>query len=213
MSGSVQPESVQPDGDAWEIERDRAIGQVLPVVATFGWTARAFAAIGWSDAEVRACFPGGTVDMIEAYSARADRRMASAAQGLPAGLRTGERVRALIAVRLADLQTYRPAARRAFAVLGLPANRAVAARVVFATADAAWAAVGDRSTDTNWYTKRATLAAIYAATVLVWLGTDEPGNEQAMSFFDRRVATAARLGRLRRRIQDGVSLKGFVRPS
>ncbi|GAN76678.1 COQ9 family protein [Acidisphaera rubrifaciens] len=198
---------------ALEAMRDRAIEQVLPAVATFGWTTRALAAVGWSDAEARSCFPGGAVEMIEAFCARADRRMEAAAPGLPAELRTGERLRALVAARLADHRTHRPAARRAFAVLGLPANRGAAARTLFATADAAWGAVGDRSTDMNWYTKRATLAGIYGATLLVWLGTDDPDDERALAFFDRRVATTARLGRLRRRIQTGLSLERWTRPS
>lgn len=200
-------------GHASDVVRDRAIEQVLPAVATLGWTPRAFAAVGWSDAEARACFPGGTLDMIEAFRARTDRRMAAAASDLPADLRTGARVRALIAARLADHRTHRPAARRAFAILSVPANRGVAARSLFATADAAWAAVGDRSTDINWYSKRVTLAGIYAATLLVWLGADDPDDERALAFFDRRVAAAARLGQLRRRILAGVSPERWTRPS
>jgi ubiquinone biosynthesis protein COQ9 len=43
------------------------------------------------------------------------------------------------------------------------------------TADAAWTALGDASRDGNWYTKRATLAAVLASVALFRLGDDSPG--------------------------------------
>lgn len=208
MTGSAEAAFLPTD-----VARDRAIELVLPAVATFGWTRRAFAAVGMSDAETSAHFRGGAVDMVQAFCARADRRMAAAAQGLPAGLRTGERVRALIAARLADHRPHRQAVRRAMAVLGRPGNGRAAARTLLATADAAWTAIGDRSTDSNWYTKRATLAAVYAATLLFWLGADDPDDERALAFFDRRVAATAHLGRIRRQIESSLSRRWTNRPS
>ena len=59
---------------------------------------------------------------------------------------------------------------------------------MWGTADAIWVALGDTSTDVNWYSKRATLSAVYAATVLYWLGDDSPDHEATWAFLDRRIA-------------------------
>jgi len=45
---------------------------------------------------------------------------------------------------------------------------------------------GDRSTDTSWYTKRMTLAAIYAATELYMIQDRSPEYEDTWSFMERR---------------------------
>jgi hypothetical protein len=51
-------------------------------------------------------------------------------------------------------------------VLAWPGNAALAARCIGRTIDALWHAAGDRAADFSWYTKRATLAGVYAATPL-----------------------------------------------
>ena len=78
--------------------------------------------------------------------------------------------------------------RRGSALFALPLYAADGARALWGTADAIWVALGDTSTDVNWYSKRATLSAVYAATVLYWLGDDSPDHETTWAFLDRRIA-------------------------
>jgi ubiquinone biosynthesis protein COQ9 len=54
-----------------------------------------------------------------------------------------------------------------------------------------WYAAGDRSADFSWYTRRATLAAVYTATLAFWLGPRAPDMEEALAFLDRRLADLA----------------------
>jgi ubiquinone biosynthesis protein COQ9 len=58
-----------------------------------------------------------------------------------------------------------------------------------------WYAAGDSSADFSWYTRRASLGAIYAATLAYWLRDDDPDTTDAMAFLDRRLADLARLQR------------------
>jgi ubiquinone biosynthesis protein COQ9 len=188
-------------------ERDVALLAVLPYVAEHGWTTRALrlalADLRQTDAQTEFLFQGAT-DMIEAYLDLADRRMSDAAAAL-VQTRRSERVRALIAMRLHQADAERPALRRATALLALPVNAAAAARTLARTTDAIWHAAGDQSADFSWYTKRATLAAVYSATVLYWLRHDSwSGPEKAitLAFLDRRLGDVARLGRLRARMSE-----------
>ena len=53
-------------------------------------------------------------------------------------------------------------------------------RSVYETVDGIWYAAGDSATDFSFYTKRVTLAAIYAATLPYWLEDRSPfGNHAA----------------------------------
>jgi ubiquinone biosynthesis protein COQ9 len=179
-------------------ERDAAIEALLPNVPFDGWTRTALRRAAGPDADL--LFPDGAAGMIEAYCDWADRRMENAAASLNlAEQRLPARVRALIALRLEQNRPYREAIRRALAVLALPRNTPAAARCTARTVDAIWHAAGDRSADFSWYTKRAILASVYAATLLYWLRDDSEEQAATLAFLDRRLAGVGRIGRIRRR--------------
>jgi len=183
-------------------ERDAAILGMLPHVPFDGWSKRALRAgvldAGMPADEADLLFPLGTVDMIETFSDLADRRMEAASADLPEN-RLSARVRAVIALRLAQNRPYKEAIRRGLAVLALPQNAVAAAKCTARTVDAIWHAAGDRSADFGWYTKRAILAAVYSATVLYWLSDTSDDDAATLAFLDRRLAGVGRIGRLRGR--------------
>ena len=183
-------------------ERDAAILATLPHVPRLGWTEAALEAglhgLGQDPMAHRWLFPRGPVGAVEAWSDLADRRMeeAAAREDL-AALRIPDRIRRVIAIRLEGTEPQREAFRRGLALLTLPWNAAAAARSLARTADTIWAAAGDRSADFSWYTRRASLAGIYAATVTYWLR--EPASvPAALDFLDRRLADLARMRRPKR---------------
>jgi len=53
--------------------------------------------------------------------------------------------------------------------------------------DTIWRMVGDTATDFSFYTKRATLAAVYSATLLYWLEDTSEGAADTWAFLDRRL--------------------------
>jgi ubiquinone biosynthesis protein COQ9 len=177
-------------------ERDAAVLAALPYVPRLGWTEAALESglrdLGENPAAHRWLFPRGPVGAVEAWIDLIDRRMeAAAAQEDLAALRIPARIRRLVAIRLELLEPQRDSLRRALALLVLPWNAAVAARSLARTADALWAAAGDRSADFSWYTRRASLGALYLATLAYWLR--EPGGiGEALDFLDRRMAGMSR---------------------
>ena len=186
-------------------ERDAAIDAVLERVPAQGWTVRALrSALRDSGAEpddAELLFPGGCADMVEAFIDLTDRRMEEDAAGAGlAEMRVPERVRAVIALRLAHNRPHKEAVRRALALLAL--NAPLAARCTGRTIDAIWHAAGDRAADFSWYTKRASLGAVYAATLLYWLRDDTEDDEATLAFLDRRLEGIASVGRLRRGVEE-----------
>ena len=184
-------------------ERDAAIRAALPHVPALGWTRAALEAgltdRGRDPVEAEWLFPRGAAEAVEAWCDLADREMeaTAAAEGVTA-LRIPDRIRRVITLRLEQAEPHKEALRRALAVQALPWNVPAALRAAGRTADAMWAAAGDTSADFSWYTRRATLAGIYAATVAFWLQDDEPGFPATRAFLDRRLRELASFQKRRR---------------
>lgn len=157
---------------------------------------------GWSDAALvaasgraavdpavaRLAFAGGAMDMIAAWVDQVDARMADAFDpAVLAQMPIRERIRALVWFRLEAVAGLEEALRRALAIQALPKNLARTAKLGWSSADAMWRLAGDTATDYNYYTKRAILASIYAATLAVFLSDESEGKAETRAFLDRRI--------------------------
>ena len=103
------------------------------------------------------------------------------------------RDRVALAVMLRLQAADRECVRRGSALFALPQHAAEGAGLIWGTADAIWSALGDTSRDLNWYTKRATLSAVFGSTVLYWLGDTSEGDADTRAFLDRRIETVMQI--------------------
>lgn len=178
-----------------------ALAPILPRHAAFdGWRAEAVtmaAAECGIDTDIAAlAFPGGAMDMIDAWFASIDARMLAA---LPAeqlaAMPIRKRIAALIEARLTLLARDREALRRAMAIMAMPRNSVRAARLGWRAADVMWRAAGDETTDFNHYSKRMTLAGVYAATLLVFVDDESEHWAESRAFLARRIDGVMRFER------------------
>ena len=189
-----------------ERERDRLIAAMLPDVAFDGWSRHTLRAAarrtGIPVEEALALFPRGAPDLVAAFSRWADRQMLDRLEATPIEpVSLSRRVALALRLRFEVLTPWREAVRRGLAVLALPQNAALGLRLLYETVDGLWYGVGDSSTDFSFYTKRATLAGIYAAAVLYWLDDRSTGGAATDAFIDRRLADLHRLTELRQRVE------------
>jgi ubiquinone biosynthesis protein COQ9 len=163
----------------------------------------AAARAGLSEVELDRALPQGVRSFIEHWHLATDAAMlmALAEHDLPA-LKTRDRVKLAIRLRLELLAPHREAVRRTFTVLALPGNQLLAARLLYRTLDDIWHACGDRSADFNFYTKRGLLGAIYSATVLVWLDDESEGFETTWDFLDRRIVDVMKIPQMVAKLRD-----------
>jgi ubiquinone biosynthesis protein COQ9 len=203
-----------------DLERVAVIDALLPQVPFDGWTSKALrqalAVAGMEPDDAPLIFPGGAAEMIGAFCALADERMAEASEAADlAAYRVPARVKAIIAIRLEQNRVNKEAILRAVAWLAMPQNALLSARITAATVDSIWHAAGDRSADFSWYTKRGILAWVYSSTLLFWLADHSDEDEATLAFLDRRLAEVGKIGAARRRVEDrvkdvGARLRGFV---
>lgn len=149
-------------------------------------------------------FEGGAMTMIEAWFATIDAAML--ARFTPeqlAAMKVRERITALVEARLALLAPHRESLRRAQSVLAMPANIGRAGRLGWHAADCMWRAAGDTAVDYNHYTKRTTLGAVYAATLLAFVNDDSEDHVETLAFLARRIEGIMRFEKAKARLTAG----------
>jgi len=131
---------------------------------------------------------GRAMDMIDAWIESVDQATEREwPQERLAELKVRERIRTLVAFRLAAVSDVDEAVRRAMAVMAMPQNAPRALRIGWRSSDIMWRLAGDTATDYNHYTKRTILAGIYSATLAVFINDDSDGKAKTYEFLDRRI--------------------------
>jgi ubiquinone biosynthesis protein COQ9 len=190
--------------------KDGILDAALRHVAFDGFTDKVLAAAaaeaGADKAALARLFPDGPLSLVEAFSTRTDAAMETQlAKRKLAQMKIRERIRLAVTTRLALLAPHKEAARRAAAFLTLPPHAGLGAKLLYRTVDSIWRAVGDTSTDFNFYTKRAILAAVYSTTLLRWF-TDDSENEAATAeFLDRRIENVMRFEKFKAELRERAS--------
>ena len=206
--------------DATLDEIRAALAAGIAVNAAFdGWSnaARDMAAdaAGVDRDIARIAYPGGAVDMIDAWFAQIDRAMIAAIPAdAIAAMKIRARIAALVQARLDAVAPNRESLRRALAILAMPQNVATAARLGWRTVDLIWRIAGDTATDYNHYTKRTILLGVYAATITAFLNDDSENMADTRAFLDRRIDGIMRFEKAKagfvRRTRHTPSLARFI---
>lgn len=210
-------------GDHLDIARAKILAAALPNVAFDGWTtqllANAAKEAGVPHGEMRLAFPGGILDLIDCFLADGDRRMEEVlGERDLAALKIRERITLAVRTRIEVDAAHREAVRRAVTIFSLPTSGTYGPRALYRSVDAIWRAVGDTSTDFNFYTKRAILAGVYSAVTLHWFADQSEDYAETWSFLDRRIDDVMRIEKVKASVKkatdwlpDPVGLLGRLR--
>ncbi len=178
--------------DGFEAARAAMLDHCLTLAPFDGWTSRMLAsAILAADVDAgtaKAVFPAGVRDVIRYWSAITDEKMAEAmaAPGF-AEQRIRDKVAGAVRARFDLLREDKEALRRSAAALAAPTMGPLGAKLVWVTADAIWRGLGDKSTDFNFYTKRAILSGVITSTMARWLADNSEDEAATHAFLDARI--------------------------
>jgi ubiquinone biosynthesis protein COQ9 len=211
LDATEAAETIAESAAALEKSRDRLLLATLPHVAFEGWSGAALRAgctdAGLADEQGKLIFPEGAREIIVHWSAWSDRQMLETIQLRPdfAALRMRERIAAAVRARIDVNGPWRETVRRTIALLALPPNVGIGLSCTWRTLDAIWYACGDSASDFSFYSKRATLAGVYGATVLYWLDDSSDESIDTWAFLDRRIDDVMRLPKLRSQLRHTLS--------
>ena len=188
MAGSAKKSDSYDDAAT----KEAVVEASLPDAAFDGFTdavlAKAAAKAGIEKTELDRLFPEGARSLIEAYSLSADADMEKLLAEMNLGkMKIRERIAAAVLARFAILKPHKEAARRAAATVSLPMHASLGAKLMYHTVDAMWRAVGDTSTDFNFYSKRGILAGVYGATLVRWFYDASEDERATQDFLAARI--------------------------
>ncbi len=178
---------------------------ILKRVSIEGWSYRALK-LGVSDIHLAPevltdFFPNGAKDAIRDFSRWADQKMLAEIKTFDiSGMRISEKISLSAKTRLAILQPHREAVRRATSILMVPNNAVLSMKLLYTTVDHIWYAIGDRSSDFSFYTKRGLLAGVLGSTTMFWLTDNSENSEDTINFLDRRIGDVMKFHRTRENV-------------
>ncbi|MBL4617237.1 MAG: COQ9 family protein [Robiginitomaculum sp.] len=187
-----------------DIIRQKLLPLVIKDAAFEGWTsdvlARATESADLHPGAVELALPRGCTDLIRFWAGYNDKAMLEAwEKAKPENMRIRDRAIFLVQTRIETIgEENKEAALRAVTRLTLPDQAGEALKLGWRTADIMWTAMGDTSTDYNYYTKRMILSGVFASTLMVWLQNDD---DTAWKFLDRRIGNVMQFEGLKARFR------------
>lgn len=197
-------------------KKKELLAAILPHVAFDGWSQSAFdaavAEVDINPEHAKTMCPRGAVDLAIMFHQEGDRAMVDALSAMDLSeLRIRDRIAKAIETRLSVVED-KEAVRRGSVLFALPHMAPEGSKLIWGTADAIWDALGDPSRDVNWYTKRATLSAVYTSVVLYWLGDDSLDGQATNAFISRRIDNVMTVEKVKASARANPLLKPFLGP-
>ncbi len=194
--------------------KDQLLEAALMHVPFDGWSEATFQAAiadtGVDSTIARAVCPRGSVDLAVAFHKQGDAKMLERMKSEDLSeMKFRDKIAAMVRFRL-EVVTDKEVVRRGTTLFALPQHAPDGAKLVWGTCDAIWDALGDTSDDVNWYTKRATLSAVYSATVLFWLGDTSDGHQATWEFLDRRIENVMQIEKLKAQANNSPTLSRLM---
>lgn len=179
----------------------RILTSALEFVPNHGWSMEAIAegakTLGLSSAAA-GMFSNGAGDLVLHFLSQCNSKLSEHLEeqhklvqlGQVEKKKTDEFLRDAVEVRLKMLIPYIEKWPQAMGILLLPQNIPESLKHLTNMVDDIWYYAGDKSTDINWYTRRAMLAGIYNTTELVMVQDSSPDFQDTWTFLQNRVQEA-----------------------
>jgi len=208
-------EAKKAEKDHISLALERLVTAALPLVSFDGWSANtlenAIKDAGIDPGLAHQACPRGAVDLALAFHRMGDAKMQEAlAMANLSDMRFRDQIAKAVQLRIEAVANQKEAVRRGVTLFALPTNASEGARALWATTDKIWNVLGDTSEDVNWYTKRATLSAVYSATLLYWLGDDSADSAETWAFLDRRIDNVMQFESVKAKLKDNPLAKGLA---
>lgn len=177
--------------------RAAIIASSLRHVGSHGWSRDALAA-GARDCGYPAVAHGMLIhesDLIHAVLAQSNAAMSEHLSSLDLrDMSVNERIKAGVLARLHALSPYLRVWPEAMALGAHPTALPHTLKLIAVASDEIWWHAGDRSTDAVWYTRRALLGGILAASEVFAMTDTSPQRSDTSAFLDRALQDVTRVG-------------------
>lgn len=212
-NSSFQDQSGEQD-EEYETEEQlqaRILTAALEFVPVHGWSLEAIAAgaesLGLSSASTGMFNSAG--DLVHHFIAHCNSQLTEILAeehkqiqlGQAEPKKTADFLRDAVETRLRMYAPYIDTWPQAMSLLLLPHNIPESLKLLSTMVDDIWYYAGDRSTDMNWYTKRAALTGIYNTTELVMVQDSSPDFQDTWNFLNNRIQDVVNMAGTAKQVQ------------
>ncbi|KAJ2958809.1 hypothetical protein NQZ79_g5649 [Umbelopsis isabellina] len=203
--GAPTPEPTQKaetNVNLGSVTQKKLLEATLPFVPTKGWTIESISlgaqTLGYPSV-AHGLFPNGPADLIDYFLEDCRLQLEKEMQrkknaGELENLSASEIVKLAVITRLEMTRPYIKRWPEALAIMAHPTNTPMSFNQLGRLVDDIWFYAGDKSPDMNWYTKRASLAAVYTSTELYMTQDVSPNAIDTIGFLQRRLEQAEFFG-------------------
>lgn len=110
-----------------------------------------------------------------------------------------------IKIRFELLNANKNSIRKSIIFLLKPSKQILSSKLTYNTVDHVWKLIGDKSTNCNFYTKRAILASIYSFAVLIWISDKSNDLEKTFNFLDKSIMNMNIVTNMKQKLKEIVS--------
>ena len=157
--------------------RKQILAEAKPFVVKYGWNEEILKKISksskYSSYEIKVIFPYRFKSILQFYLDDINLKMTDESKNIKLiHLKTHERIRELIKLRLMIIQSEKKLISKTFYYLLLPQNYKLSFQSLYKTVDQIWFLAGDNSSDFNFYTKRIILGSIYSSVIMHFINNN-----------------------------------------
>lgn len=187
-----------PDPPPYPAIQEAILSAALKQVPEHGFTSKALTLgakdVGYLDVSVQ-LFPRGSFDLIIYYLVTQRLALKNNVHfAEDAKLGVGRKLKTLAMTRLRSNKDTIHQWQGALGQMSLLGNLPASLKELNALSDEMWYLAGDTTVDFSWYTKRASLAAVYASSELFMTTDTSKDFAQTEEFLDRRLEDAQKVG-------------------
>ena len=164
-----------------------------------GWSERNLAnasvANGFDPNYAKLLFPGGLKDLNSYFNDNLNNQMTEIFLKEKLELKISEKIAHLLEIRFSLYQPIKESIRCLFQYYLMPQHILEAQSSAWKACDQIWYLAGDKSTDFNYYSKRALLETVYSSSLLYYLSDESKNFTDTKAFIRRRIQAVLKIGK------------------
>ena len=155
-------------------KKQRFLNHFISIVQKNSWNIESFnkaqKKLKYSPNLLKVLFPNKLNDLVFYFSDFINKKMITAYKKKRINKKSLRlQILTLLKIRFSILNEYKSVIMESMVFLCSPSKQLLSSKLIFKTADFMWISINDKSTDYNFYTKRAILGTIYSVVILFWL--------------------------------------------
>tara|TARA_Y100000590_G_scaffold241571_1_gene271611 strand:- start:187 stop:786 length:600 start_codon:yes stop_codon:yes gene_type:complete len=110
-----------------------------------------------------------------------------------------------VKIRFEVLNENKEAIKKSIIFLSKPSKQILSSKLIYKTVDHVWKLIGDKSTDYNFYTKRAILASIYSFALLIWINDKSDDLNKTFNFLEKSIMNMNIITNIKKKLKETIA--------